>query len=149
MRFLLTTAVLLATAAGVAAASASASHHSPARTGPLELLAAAGKSVTVKGLPVSGLYPGAVKPLIVTVKNLNGFTIKVPTVKTKVAAVTTVRGCAGTTMNLVVTHVNKTLTIKKKRSAKLPLTVTMPRTVANVCQGARFSITVTVKAVKG
>jgi hypothetical protein len=147
MRFLLTTAVLLATAAGVAAASAS--HHSPARTGPLELLAAAGKSVTVKGLPVSGLYPGAVKPLIVTVKNLNGFTIKVPTVKTKVAAVTTVRGCAGTTMNLVVTHVNKTLTIKKKKSAKLPLTVTMPRTVANVCQGARFSITVTVKAVKG
>jgi hypothetical protein len=149
MRFLLTTAVLLATAAGVAAASASASHHSPARTGPLELLAAAGKSVTVKGLPVSGLYPGAVKPLIVTVKNLNGFTIKVPTVKTKVAAVTTVRGCAGTTMNLVVTHVNKTLTIKKKKSAKLPLAVTMPRTVANVCQGARFSITVTVKAVKG
>ena len=147
MRFLLTTAVLLATAAGVAAASAA--HQPPARTGPLELLAAAGKTVTVKGLPVSGLYPGAVKPLTVTVKNLNGFTIKVPTVKTKVAAVTTVRGCAGTTMNLVVTHAKKTFTIAKKKSAKLPLTVTMPRTVANVCQGARFSITVTVKAVKG
>jgi hypothetical protein len=27
--------------------------------------------------------------------------------------------------------------------------VTMPRTVANVCQGAKFSITVAVKAVKG
>ena len=147
MRFLLTTAVLLATAAGVAAASAA--HQPPARTGPLELLAAAGKTVTVKGLPVSGLYPGAAKPLTVTVKNLNGFTIKVPTVKTKVAAVTTVRGCAGTTMNLVVTHARKTLTIAKKKSRKLTLTVTMPRTVANVCQGARFSITVTVKAVKG
>jgi hypothetical protein len=147
MRFLLTTAVLLATAAGVAAASTA--HQPPARTGPLELLAAAGKTVTVKGLPVSGLYPGAVKPLTVTVKNLNGFTIKVPTVKTKVAATTTVRGCAGTTMNLVVTHARKTLTIAKKKSAKLPLTVTMPTTVANMCQGARFSITVTVKAVKG
>ncbi len=147
MRFLLTTAVLLATAAGVAAVSAA--HRPPAKTGPLELLAAAGKTVTVKGLPVSGLYPGAVKPLTVTVKNLNGFTIKVPTVKTKVAATTTVRGCAGTTMNLVVTHARRTLTIAKKKSAKLPLTVRMPRTVANVCQGARFSITVTVKAVKG
>ena len=147
MRFLLATAVVLATAGGVAAASAA--HHQPAKTGPLELLAAAGKTVTVKGLPVSGLYPGASKPLTVTVKNLNGFTIKVPSVKTKVAAKTTVAGCTGTTTNLVVTHAKKTLTIKKKKSAKLTLFVTMPRTVANVCQGAKFSITVTVKAVKG
>ena len=147
MRFLLATAVVLATAAGVAAASAA--HNPPAKTGPVELLAAAGKTVTVKGLPVSGLYPGASKPLTVTVKNLNGFTIKVPSVKTKVAAKTTVAGCTGRTTNLVVTHVKKTLTIKKKKSVKLMLVVTMPRTVANVCQGAKFSITVTVKAVKG
>jgi hypothetical protein len=147
MRFLLTTAVVLATAAGVAAASAA--HQPPAKTGPLELLAAAGKTVTVKGLPVSGLYPGASKPLTVTVKNLNAFTIKVPTVKTKVAAKTTRAGCLGTTLNLVVTHAKKTLTIAKKKTGKLPLTVMMPRSVANACQGAKFSIAVTVKAVKG
>jgi hypothetical protein len=147
MRFLLATAAVLATAAGVAAASAA--HQPPAKTGPLELLAAAGKTVTVKGLPVSGLYPGASRPLTVTVKNLNGFTIKVPTVTTKVAAKTTIAGCAGMPPNLVVTHARKPLTIAKKTSAKLTLIVTMPRTVANVCQGAKFSITVAVKAVKG
>ena len=147
MRFLLTTAVVLATAAGVAAASAA--HQPPAKTGPLELLAQAGKTVTVKGLPVSGLYPGATKPLVVTVKNLNGFTIKVPTVKIKVAAKTTVAGCTGATTNLVVTYAKKALKIAKKKSGKLTLTVTMPKTVANVCQGAKFSIAVTVKAVKG
>jgi hypothetical protein len=147
MRFLLTTAVVLATAAGVAAASAA--HQPPAKTGPLELLAAAGKTVTVKGLPVTRLYPGASKSLTVTVKNLNAFTIKVPTVTTKVAAKTTIAGCTGTRLNLVVTHVRQTLKIAKKKSGKLTLKVSMPRTVANVCQGARFSISVTVRAVKG
>jgi hypothetical protein len=147
MRFFLSTAVLLAAAAGLAVSAAA--RPGPSHPGRLELLASVKKTVTVKGVPVSGLYPGAAKTLVVTVKNGNHFKIKLATVKTSVAAKTSLSGCAGSATNLTVTRPKGVLTIAPMKSGKLPLKVTMPRSVVNACQGARFSIAVSVKAVKG
>jgi hypothetical protein len=58
-------------------------------------------------------------------------------------------GCAGLATNLTVTGPKSALKIAPMKSGKLTLTVTMPRSVVNACQGARFSIAVSVKAVKG
>ena len=138
MRLLLCIAVVLAAIGGVAAAAAR--HQPPAHTGPLELLAKTGKTVTMKG-SVAGLYPGAAKPMVVTVKNANKFTIKV-------AAKTTLAGCAGPA-NVKVRSSTKALKIAKGKSAKATLTVSMLPTAANACQGAKFTLTLSAKAVKG
>jgi len=145
MRLLLCIAVVLAAIGGVAAAAAR--HQPPAHTGPLELLAKTGKTVTMKG-SVAGLYPGAAKPMVVTVKNANKFTIKVAAVKAKVAAKTTLAGCAGPA-NVKVKSSTKALKIAKGKSAKATLTVSMLPTAANACQGAKFTLTLSAKAVKG
>ncbi len=147
MRFFLSTAVLLAVTAGLAVSAAARS--GPSQTGRLELLASAKKTVTLKGVPVTGLYPGASKTLVVTVKNGNHFKIKLATVKITMAAKTSLTGCAGSATNLTVTRPNGTPRIAPMKSGKLPLRVTMPRSVVNACQGARFSIAISVKAVKG
>ena len=147
MRFFLSTAVLLAVAAGVAVSAAA--RPGPSRPGRLELLASVKKTVTVTGVPVTGLYPGASKTLAVSVKNGNHFKIKLATVKTSLAQKTSLTGCAGSATNLTVTSPKSALKIAPMKSGKLTLRVTMPRSVVNACQRARFSIAVLVKAVKG
>ncbi len=147
MRFFLSTTLLLAVAAGLAVSAVART--GPSHPGRLELLASAKKTVTLKGVPVTGLYPGASKTLMVTVKNGNHFKIKLATVKTTVAAKTSLTGCTGAAKNLTVARPTGTLTIAPVKSAKLILIVRMPRSVVNACQGARFTIAITVKAVKG
>jgi hypothetical protein len=147
MRFFLSTAVLLAVAAGVAVSAAA--RPGPSHPGRLELLASVKKTVTVRGVPLTGLYPGATKTLAVTVKNANQFRIKLATVKTTVAAKTSLAGCAGSAMNLTVIPPKGALKIAPMKSATLTLTVKMPLSVVNACQGARFTIAIAVKAVKG
>jgi hypothetical protein len=147
MRFFLSTTLLLAVAAGLAVSAAART--GPSHPGRLELLASVKKTVTVQGVPVTGLYPGASKTLTVTVKNGNHFKIKLATVKTTVAAKTSLTGCTGSAKNLTVARPKSALTIAPVKSGKLPLTVAMPRSVVNACQGARFTISISVKAVKG
>ena len=145
MRILLCIAVVLATAAGAAAAVAR--HHQPSRAGQLELLAKAGKTVTITGPAITGLYPGASQAFTVTVKNLNAFTIKVAAVKGSVAAKTTAAGCAGPAN--VNVKPSKPLTIAKRKSGRATLVVSMVASPANACQGARFTVNLSARAVKG
>lgn len=147
MRFFLSTTLLLAVAAGLAVSAAARTGTS--HPGRLELLASVKKTVTVKGVPVTGLYPGASRTLQVTVKNGNHFKIKLATVKAGVAAKTSLAGCAGSAKNLTVARPKGTLKLAPMKSGPLVLTVRMPRSVANACQGARFTISIAVKAVKG
>ena len=146
MRLVLCIAAVLAAVAGVA--TAAARHGQPAPTGQLELLAKVGKkTVTVTGAAVTGLYPGASKALVVTVKNLNAFTIKVPAVKASVVARTSAAGCPGSA--LTVAPPKKALTIKRAKSAKATLTVTMQPSAPDGCQGAKFTLKLSARAVKG
>jgi hypothetical protein len=145
MRFLLSTAVVLAAAAGIAV---SAHGRNPApRRGRLELIASV-RHLTVKGVSIKGLYPGAVKSLKVTVTNGEKFTIKVKPLKVTVAAKTGRAGCTGTAGNLVVKAPTATVKLGRKKTHIDVLRVTMPTTVANACQGASFKITVKMRATR-
>jgi hypothetical protein len=147
MRFFLSIAVLLATAAGVAVAATA--HPAAAHPGRLVLIASVKHGVVLKGVPVTGLYPGASKPLSIKVKNMSGRTIKVPSLKGKLSAKTSRAGCTGARTNLILSWSGKAATIPNRKTRTMALTVTMPATVADACQGATFTITVSVRATKG
>jgi hypothetical protein len=146
MRFLLTIAVVLAAAAGLAA-------HAPGRAAPqparLELIALLKHPVTVTSAPVTGLYPGSSKTLTVRVKSNYSWKIKIPKLTAKVSAATSRTGCAGGPANLVLSTSGRAITINPRKTGTIRLTVTMPRTVADACQGATFRISLTARAIKG
>jgi hypothetical protein len=147
MRFLLSTAVVLAAAAGVASHVA-ASGASPDR-GRMELIASVQHAVSVTATPVTGLYPGApARNLALQIKNTYPYAVKITAVKAKIAAATNRPGCAGTRTNLIVSHRGGPFTIKPKKSSPVIMTVVMPLTVVDACQGATFKITFTARAVR-
>jgi pyrroline-5-carboxylate reductase len=145
MRFLLSTAVILAAATGVAV-SAHGRHGAP-REGQLELIASV-RHLTIRGVSVEGLYPGAVKSLKVTVTNGEKFTIKVKPLKVSVAANTGRNGCTGKAVNLIVTAPRATVKLARSKKHTDVLRVRMPNTVANACQGVSFKITVKARATR-
>ena len=147
MRFLLSTAVVLAAAAGVATHVAS-SGASPDR-GRVELIASVQHAVTGAAPPVTGLYPGAGRAFTLQIKNTYPYPVRITAVKAKVAAATNRPGCAGIKTNLAVTHRGGAFTVKPKKAAPVIMTVVMPKTVADACQGATFKITFTARAVRG
>jgi len=147
MRFLLSTAVVLAAAAGVASHVA-ASGASPDR-GRMELIASVQHAVSVTATSATGLYPGATRATTLQIKNTYPYPIKITAVRAKVAAATSRPGCAGTRTNLTVTHRGRAFTINPRKAAPVIMTVVMPRTVADACQGATFKITFTARAVRG
>ncbi len=146
MRFLLSTAVVLAAAAGVAA------HVAAPGPGPgdgrMELIASVKHAVSVTSTPVTGLYPRATKTLTLQIKNTYAYAVKITAVKTKIAAATSRPGCAGTRANLVINRKAGAFVIKPKKTALVVMTVVMPPTVADACQGATFRMTFTARAVR-
>ena len=146
MRFFLSAAVVLATAAGVAA-HAAAPGPGP-QAGRMELIASVKHVVSVTSSAVTGLYPRASRPRILHIKNTYAYPVKVPGVKTRLATATTRAGCAGTRANLLVSRTGSALVIKPKKTANVVMTVVMPATVANACQGATFTLAFTVYAVR-
>ena len=147
MRFLLSTAVVLAAAAGVAS-HVSASGASPDR-GTMELIASVHHAVSVTGTSATGLYPGATKTMTLQIKNTYPYPVKITALKARVAAATNRRVCTGTRSNLTVTHRGGAFAIKPRKSTPVIMTVMMPKTVADACQGATFKITFTARAVRG
>jgi hypothetical protein len=146
MRFFLSTAVVLATAAGVAA------HVAAPGPGPvdgrMELIASVKHTVSVTSAPVAGLYPGASKTLTLQIKNTYAYAVRITAVKTKIAGATTRPGCAGTRANLVISRKGGAIVVKPKKTVAVVMTVVMPSTVADACQGATFRMTFTARAVR-
>lgn len=94
---------------------------------------------------VSGLFPGAVKPLRLSVTNPYSFDIKVTalTVTLTAKAGTGKAGCANTTQNLQPgTYTGPSFVVKDHRTVAAPadIPITMPRTAAAACQGAAFPL---------
>jgi hypothetical protein len=146
MRFFLSTAVVLAAAAGVAA------HVAAPGSGPgdgrMQLIASVQHTVSVTSTPVTGLYPGAMRGLTLQVKNTYTYAVKITAVKTKIAAATTRPGCTGTRANLVISRRSGVFVIRPKKTQPVVMTVVMPPTVADACQGATFRMTFTARAVR-
>ena len=147
MRFLLSTAVVLAAAAGVASHVAG-SGASPDR-GRMELIASVQHAVSVTAPPVTGLYPGAGRGFTLQIKNTYPYPVRITAVKAKVAAATNRPGCSGGKTNLTVTHRGGAFTINPRKTAFVIMTVVMPKTAVDACQGATFKITYTARAVRG
>lgn len=147
MRFLLSTAVVVAAAAGVASHVAT-SGASPDR-GRMELIASVKHAVSVTATSATGLYPGATRAMTLQIKNTYPYPIKVTAVKARVAAATNHAGCTGAPTNLTVTHRGGAFAIKPKKTAPVVMTVVMPSSVVDACQGATFKVTFTARAVRG
>ena len=136
-------------AAAAAAAAIAAGHRQEPRHMPAEMIASVSHRVTLKGVPVTGLYPRAVRPLRIKVTNPYSFSIKLPKITAKMSKTTNRAGCTGSAANIVVTTRGmRPLVIPRKASRYATISVTMPPTVANACQGATFKIAFTARAVK-
>ena len=81
-----TLALLIAlVTASAAVASVTHARHSDQDGHDIELIASVKKGFGIKGVPVTGLYPGATRPLKVTITNTYGFAIKVSAPTARVA----------------------------------------------------------------
>jgi hypothetical protein len=145
LRFL-TPILVLATASAAVASVTHAGH--PARAGAPELVASVKKPFSVTGVPVSGLYPGATRPLTVKVTNPYAFGIKIGPVTARVRS-SSRPGCTGAATNLTATAGgSRSLPIGAHRSKTVILHVAMPSTVSNACQGARFALSFSARATR-
>ena len=98
---------------------------------------------------VTGLYPGATRPLRVKITNTYAFAIRVATPTGKAAAKTTKAGCTGAPANLgLISTSTRRLVIPAHKSKTVVLQVTMPTTVANACQGATFKLSLRARATR-
>jgi hypothetical protein len=135
-------------ALAVAIAVASLSDLGQAGATNLDLIAAK-RGFGIKATPVPGLYPGATKALTLRVTNPYGYSIRVLPVTAAVVRTTNRSGCLGIPANVSVsTRGIKAAVIKRKATKTLTLHVTMPKTVADACQGATFRITFRARAVR-
>jgi hypothetical protein len=147
MRFLAPLIALVAASAALASVTHTAHTGSDGRD--VELVASGKKGFGIKGVPVRGLFPGATRPLRVKITNTYTFSIRVATPTAKVAAATTKAGCTGAAANLgVISPGTRRLVVPAHGSKTVVLRVTMPRTVANACQGATFRLSFRVRAAR-
>jgi hypothetical protein len=103
----------------------------------------------LKGVAVAGLYPGTTKSMTVRITNPYGYSIRVKPLTAAVAKSTGRTGCAGGPANLQVNHASsRTVVVTAHKTVNAVLRVTMPGTVANACQGARFTISLRSSATK-
>jgi hypothetical protein len=145
VRFLAPVLVLVTASAAVASVT-----HAPhqAHPGAPELVASVKKPVSIAGVSVTALYPGATRPLTVKVTNPYGFPIKVGPVTGRVKS-SNRPACTGAAANLtVVSASSRSLPIRAHKSKTAVLQVTMPRTVANACQGATFALSFSARATR-
>jgi hypothetical protein len=145
MRLPLVVTLVLAAAAGIAVSAHG--HRAALQGGRLELIASVHR-VTVKGVTVTGLYPGAVKTLPVAVTNGEPFPIKLAALTSTIAANTGRLGCTNEAVNLVVTAPRGSVRLAPRKNHRYVVTVRMPKTVADACQGAKFKITVKAHATR-
>lgn len=100
------------------------------------------KDFTIAG-NVTGLYPGAVRPLVLTLTNPNNFPIQVASFAATVAGVT---GCAAS--NVRVDALAPGVVIPANGSTTATVQVRMADSPPNACQHATFGLTYSGTAVK-
>jgi hypothetical protein len=99
------------------------------------------RHVSIKSARLSGLYPGASKELILTLRNSSS-TKRVAVRRILVRNVaTTRRSCAPSARNLHIRQYSgPPLSIPPRASRRVGVVLRMPETVANSCQNAVFKL---------
>lgn len=99
----------------------------------------------LKGKPVKGLYPGAVKQMRITVVNPLGYRLRVQSLSARVSD-SNRRGCHPNSENLQIRKYEGQLPIMVAASGRTELSgvfpVTMPRGATRKCAGARFTVSI-------
>jgi hypothetical protein len=131
-------AVALVAAVVVAAASSRVGD-----SGQMVLTSSHRGSFTIKG-HIRGLYPGRTAQLKLTIRNRNGFAIRVKSVRVKVGGAP---GCSRS--NLVVKRFRGSLRVPAKKKRRLWVPIRMRSTAPDACMGDRFQLRYVGKAVKG
>jgi hypothetical protein len=93
---------------------------------------------------VAGLYPGAQRPLILTVSNPNNFDIKITSLTVNVG--NAAPGCNAA--NLQVSEFSGSVIVPKDGTTTTTLQATMARGAGDSCQGATFPLSYGGTAVK-
>ena len=136
-------------AAGVATAATPVVHRQPVDVG---VSFAQAQDLSVSGSTVGRLYPGARRDLTLVVTNPYHFPIRLTAVSGRLVS-TSRRTCAVSTRNLTVGRYagppGLPLRIAARGRARIGhLTITMPATVANACQGVTFTLRLSATAEK-
>lgn len=115
--------------------------------GKIKVLPVCPKSFGISG-SISGLYPGAHLQLPVLVTNQNNQDIKVTQIQITVTATDKV-GCSTANTNLQPTnYTGPGFVVHANSSSTINLPITMPNTVVNACQDAKFTLAYGGSAVK-
>ncbi len=93
---------------------------------------------------VTGLYPGASMPLVLTVSNHQEFTIVVTSITTSVGSPSP----ACVSANLSVTPFAGNVSVPPEGTSNVTVTVTLSHSSPDACQGAVFPLQYTGTAVK-
>jgi len=105
-------------------------------------------ALAARGFRVSGhvtrLYPGRRVRMKVRVRNLRPFPIRVTRIVARVKS--GVRGCSG--RNVRVAPFHRRFRVKARGRRTIRMRTRMVRTAPNACQGVRFSLRFTGRAVK-
>jgi hypothetical protein len=105
-----------------------------------------GASVQVTSTPVTGLYPGAQRRLLLFLSNGDRRRSALVGRVVVSAVATTKPGCAPSVQNLRVDpYVGPPFTIPPHSIRRLSLALTMPNTVSNACQQAIFKLRYTAQ----
>jgi hypothetical protein len=104
-------------------------------------------AVRITSKPVGGLYPGAKRTLILTLRNRNSkYGIEVRRVRVRNVG-TTKRGCAPARRNLGIRQPRiQMLRIRPRGVRRVAALLIMPNTVADACQGAVFKLRYSAQA---
>jgi hypothetical protein len=126
---------------GVGSAAAVIAAKAPAGWRPASARSHASGPVRATSNRVGGLYPGAERTLILTLRNSDRkHSVVVRRVRVHDAA-TTKRGCAASRRNLRIRDPRfRAFRLRPGRSRRVAARLTMPNTVANACQGAMFRL---------
>jgi hypothetical protein len=98
---------------------------------------------TISGT-VTGLYPGSLRPLVLTVSNRQAFAIAVTSITTVVAS----PNAACSAMNLSVASFSGRLIVPARSSASLTVIASLSHSAPNACQGSIFPLHYSGTAVK-
>jgi hypothetical protein len=104
---------------------------------------AAGERFTIAG-SVDGLYPGVRRPLRLRLRNPNPYPIVVLSVTVRVRDA----GAGCRAPNLALTRLNRRLRIRGRASRPLTLWATLAPGAPDACQGARFRLAYSGRAVR-
>ena len=94
---------------------------------------------------VTGLYPGARKLLVLTLRNRTRRRLAVRRIRIRIAS-TTKTGCAPSASNLAIQQPSRRkLRLRARGRRRIAVTISMPNSVADACQDAVFKLRYTAQ----